>query len=331
MVISLESQNIKRKRVTPFEFDLKVINKFSFDISHIPFIMGLVIFSLLFSTGSIMVWPQRPVSMDPTRVILPIHSADLDSRYAIDNYTYSKIKSYYTIHKLYPGDNPSLLAIKYGITRETLFSINRVNSVSEFELLTEVKIPVTDGILHDLEVNDTLDDLSLKYGVTRESIFSINGLKSESLSGLDSVFVPGVIVDDNLWRTDLERYFVYPLAGVISKRFGNYTNSITGLTSFYEGIDITPGGDDSVSAAREGQVSRIGYNSNYGNYIYIDHSGGYRTLYAHLADISVSLYERVEQGDVIATVGDSGYTSRKKLFFSLFKRGESIDPVDYLK
>lgn len=331
MVISLESQNVKRKRVTGPNINFGFITNISFDISHIPFIIGLVIFSLLFSSGSIIFWPDRPVSMDLSSVKLPTHNADLVSRYAIDNYTYNKIKSYYTMNKLYPGDTPSLLAIKYDISRETLMNVNRVHSITEFELLNKIKIPVTDGFLHIVNSKDTLESLSLFYGVSKESIFRINGLSSESLLGLEEIFIPGIKVDGDLWRTDLYKYFIYPMDGLISKRFGNHTNTITGLTTYYEGIDISPGESEHVYASRGGQVSRIGYNSNYGNYIYLDHSGGFRTLYAHLADIDVSVFDRVGQGDVIASVGDSGYTSQKKLFFSLFKRDESIDPEGYLK
>jgi murein DD-endopeptidase MepM/ murein hydrolase activator NlpD len=68
-----------------------------------------------------------------------------------------------------------------------------------------------------------------------------------------------------------------------------------------------------VVASAGGTVVKVvtGLERSYGNHVVIRHSGGYRTLYAHLKDGSVQVREgqSVRKGQVIARVGASGLSS----------------------
>ena len=81
--------------------------------------------------------------------------------------------------------------------------------------------------------------------------------------------------------------------------------------------DIAPRGGDCVVAMKAGvaYVHDLGlhqdhYHHSFGNYITIDHGNGEYSHYAHLATgtVVVSNGERVEQGQALARVGNSGYT-----------------------
>lgn len=74
-------------------------------------------------------------------------------------------------------------------------------------------------------------------------------------------------------------------------------------------IDLNRDGDlgDTVVASYGGTVKTSTYSSNtgYGNYIVIDHGGGWETLYAHLQSRSVSAGQSVQIGQKIGAVGNS--------------------------
>jgi murein DD-endopeptidase MepM/ murein hydrolase activator NlpD len=80
----------------------------------------------------------------------------------------------------------------------------------------------------------------------------------------------------------------------------------------------------------EGRVAMTGYNSNYGKYIILTHPEGFQSLYGHLASFNVGKGERVEQGQVIGKMGNTGYSTGTHLHFSIFKKGEPVDPFSYL-
>lgn len=334
MVISLESQNVKNKRVKSFDFSLpsflKNIN-ISFDLINLPFILGLFIYSVLFSNGFSLFIPKYSRSVEIQKVILPLNGVEILNNKEIENFSGINNQSYFEYRKIYKGDTLSSLSIKYNVSIQSILNVNKIQDITKIDDFTSLKIPYRDGYLHRLTAKDSLESLSNKYGVEVKEIFTANGLKSENIKGLLELYIPMVKPEDYGWKSNLDKFLIYPTKGSISKRYGLHTNSITGLTSFYEGIDFTPGSDLKVFASKPGFISLIGYSPNYGNYVYIDHSGGLRTLYAHLENITVGLRDRVDQGDLIAEIGSSGFTSSKKLFFAVLRSDESVDPEKLLK
>lgn len=86
---------------------------------------------------------------------------------------------------------------------------------------------------------------------------------------------------------------------------------------------------DTVVAAAAGKVTRVANegNTSYGRWIEIDHGGGYRTRYAHLASQSVSVGQMVAQGKKIGTVGSTGGSSGPHLHYEQRKDGVAVRPV----
>lgn len=72
-------------------------------------------------------------------------------------------------------------------------------------------------------------------------------------------------------------------------------------------------------------------NATYGNVVKIKHDNGYYTLYAHLKEVNVKLNQRVEKGQVIGCMGDSGYAFGAHLHFEVRnEKNVRIDPTPYL-
>ena len=69
----------------------------------------------------------------------------------------------------------------------------------------------------------------------------------------------------------------------------------------------------------------------YGLTVEIDHGNGFLTRYAHLKDITVSVGDSVEQGQVIGYVGSTGNAERAMLRFELRIDGVAYNPRYYLE
>jgi len=125
--------------------------------------------------------------------------------------------------------------------------------------------------------------------------------------------------------------FAWPLEGnwPISSRFGP-RRSPGGIGSTnHQGIDIAAPGGTPILAAADGIVVQSFWNGGFGNFILIDHGGGYRTAYAHNSRNIVSTGDRVVQGQVIGYVGTTGNSTGNHLHFEIRRNGVPVDPLLY--
>ncbi len=127
-----------------------------------------------------------------------------------------------------------------------------------------------------------------------------------------------------------EPIFIWPAekCATITASFG--TNPINGI--FHGEIDISgdnAAGSEIVSSA-DGTVSEAGYTVPLGNYIVIDHGNGYETSYSHCQELYVKAGDSVRQGDLIATIGNTGMATGYFLGFSISKDDVKVDPALYL-
>ena len=116
--------------------------------------------------------------------------------------------------------------------------------------------------------------------------------------------------------------------GSVVARFGNQTNPTLKTVTQNPGIDIAVRSGTPIIAVGDGRVARIWWLVSYGNLIILDHGGGYRTIYAHLADIRVTEGQEVKEGDVIATSGETLDGSR--LHFEIWKERDKQNPEQWL-
>lgn len=101
------------------------------------------------------------------------------------------------------------------------------------------------------------------------------------------------------------------------------------MRQFHTGIDIPKAKDTAVYATGNGVVIRKGYCSGYGYFIEIQHSGEFRSFYAHLSRTLVNTGDLVEIAQQIACVGNSGVSTGSHLHYEVRKGKRFLNPVEW--
>ncbi len=121
-----------------------------------------------------------------------------------------------------------------------------------------------------------------------------------------------------------------PSSGRISSGFGSRSSPTEGASSYHQGIDIPASTGSAIVAAAAGTVVIATYSSSAGNYVMLSHGGGVYTVYMHCSSLNVSEGQSVSQGQTIAKVGSTGYSTGAHLHFGIRSGGKYINPSNYV-
>lgn len=119
--------------------------------------------------------------------------------------------------------------------------------------------------------------------------------------------------------------------GRIIANFGKIVHPEYKTTIVNNGIDIESPNGTPVKSVAAGIVEFVGRMRGYGKLMIVNHYGGYLTIYAHLNDSYMEKGVRVNEGQVIASVGESGSLDGNKLHFEIRFENNALDPIDWLK
>jgi len=124
----------------------------------------------------------------------------------------------------------------------------------------------------------------------------------------------------------LKGKLVWPVEGRIGMPFGA-VQADGKLRS--RGVLISASAGADVHAIASGQVVFADWLRGFGLLLIIDHGKGYMSLYGYNRSLFREVGDRVEAGDLIATVGDSGGRERSGLYLELRKDGRPFDPAPW--
>lgn len=113
--------------------------------------------------------------------------------------------------------------------------------------------------------------------------------------------------------------------------FGVRVDPFTGRPALHTGLDFSGPFLTPIRSTAPGIVSFTGVRTGYGNTIEIDHGGGFKTRYAHLAAISVHIGERVAVGQRIGAMGSTGRSTGVHLHYEVWVNGVAKNPVPFVK
>jgi len=117
----------------------------------------------------------------------------------------------------------------------------------------------------------------------------------------------------------------WPAAGTVTSGFGYRWGKL------HAGIDIANSTGTPIKAAKSGTVIVAGYDGGgYGNWIIMDHGGGFSTVYGHMSRLRVSEGQSVKQGDRIGDMGSTGHSTGPHLHFETRVGGTAKNPTGYL-
>jgi septal ring factor EnvC (AmiA/AmiB activator) len=122
----------------------------------------------------------------------------------------------------------------------------------------------------------------------------------------------------------------WPATGQVVTPFGVQRHPQFGTVVFRRGIEIAAATGSAVRAVSAGQVAYADWYKGYGQLVIVEHGGGVYSLYGHLARIDAAAGSRVQRGQVIGLVGDTGSLKGPKLYFELRANGEAQDPQAWL-
>jgi len=282
-----------------------------------------------------------------------------------DNYKFKKAKPsvWVVFRKVLSGLIASLsMAVLYYVIFALVFSTDEERRLRQENRMYEREFPALEEKSRMLA--DVVEGLSIRDDRIYEEIFHASapnmdpGSSLDYLTGLDTIpdkdivkRSEGRLVALEARADEVERNFrdiiamlqkkdvsIPPMSNPLKDISFAQVGASTGdrVNPFYKvkiahnGLDLIAAAGEPVHAAADGVVSDITKSrKGLGNVVTIDHGGGYRTRYAHLADIEVYKGRSVKRGARIGYVGMSGNSFAPHLHYEVLKDTLVLDPVHH--
>ena len=116
-----------------------------------------------------------------------------------------------------------------------------------------------------------------------------------------------------------------------SSGFGVRLDPFTGQPAFHSGQDFAGAFLTPVEATAPGVVSFTGARSGYGNTVEIDHGHGFKTRYAHLETILVTVGQQVALGQKLGAMGSTGRSTGPHVHYEVWVNGRAQNPMRFVK
>lgn len=198
---------------------------------------------------------------------------------------------------------------------ERLIDVTKINGEEfDFSAIPAVGGPGTLGETYQApEIQSVLDKLASKID-----------RREQQLEVLDDLLLANKIKTDTFVAgRPIKR-------GWMSSRYGKRTDPFNGRLAWHAGVDFAGKQGSDVIAVASGVVTWASNRYGYGKLVEINHGNGYKTRYAHGAEIKVKLGDVVRKGDVVAAMGSSGRSTGPHVHFEVYKNGRTVDPAAYL-
>jgi murein DD-endopeptidase MepM/ murein hydrolase activator NlpD len=231
-------------------------------------------------------------------------------------------------YKVLQGDTLSGIARKLGLA---IVDIAMLNSLESRDFIVEGQLlRVPGGIIsHLVREGETLWSISERYRVPLKELACLNSLADENLLPAgEELIIPAPVREDSYYPISRGQVsgvkLSWPVAGWISSPFGMRDGRP------HEGIDLAANQGEPIKAARSGRVVYSDSMGTYGLTVIVDHGDGMSTLYAHASSLLVIAGDRVDEGQTIALVGNTGRSTGPHLHLEVRYHGQPLDPLLFL-
>ena len=249
------------------------------------------------------------------------------------------------------GEDPlevvTLNEVKINLLREIMKEMNKISGVVTPKLVAEIKVTtddngnsvkqtvyVTKKVLNISIIHLDAKQMALKYKFNDEQNKMLDELMGEEYDDLWNKLIGDSVKSypsgGSFVGTGI---FIWPLTvdGTITSYFGTRSDPITGEISTHGGTDIAAPQGTPILAAAYGTVVAATWHNGYGYYVKIKHNNTYSTLYGHCSELRVSAGQKVKQGQLIAKVGSTGYSTGPHLHYEVIQNGVRVDALLFYK
>lgn len=140
--------------------------------------------------------------------------------------------------------------------------------------------------------------------------------------------------DNNVFDGATGGLLNYPVNGRITSAYGYRVHPIYGYYGLHNGTDFGAGCGSGLFAGANGTVVERYYDSVYGNRLFVNvgsvNGANLTLVYNHASRYSVGVGDKVKRGQVVGSVGDTGWSTGCHLHFTVLKNGNPVDPENYL-
>lgn len=193
---------------------------------------------------------------------------------------------------------------------------------------THISVPQLDirpdGEKKKVDLKDSGSSQSTKR---RATVLSVNSQTTTSNKDEDKPSLAKLLENINSFKVrvdEMKPKVAKPAEGSFTSGYGMRWGSL------HTGIDIANSNGTPILAVMDGIVTDSGPVSGYGNWIKIKHNDGSVSLYGHMESLYVSVGQSVSAGDVIAGMGNLGFSTGTHLHFEIHLDGVTpVDPVPW--
>lgn len=250
-------------------------------------------------------------------------------------------------HVVMPGDTLSEISVIYSVPISRLASLNKTAPPHTIYVGQEILLarPPAAPDHYRIAAGDTFLGIAFRYGLTLDELRSRNPtVDPEAILVGQTLAVATTIAPKPHKRPHIaanvrsqiasaatvpersQAGFGWPVEGDVVDRFGERSNG-----SRHDGINIKAALGSTVRASEGGIVVYAGQSvPGMGRMIMIRHADGYFTAYGHNDMVLVETGQRVDRGQPIAKVGQSGAVGSPQLHFEIRRGSDAIDPLDHL-
>lgn len=251
-------------------------------------------------------------------------------------YTYTLNEEYISLQKKYHNEVYSFKVVS-SINEDQSDQLDKLRQKTEdidqkLHIISELQLKVEEMVGLNNSINN-YDPISQNSGLMGDSSNSLL-FKMDELS----IILDQRVDDLNNLITDVNSRLKYldakpnkmPTTGRITSKYGWRKNPFGRGTEFHYGLDIANNYNTVIKAAGKGVVTFAGYTSGYGRIVIISHGFGYESVYGHNKKLYVKVGDKVEKGEKIAAMGNTGRSTGPHLHFEIRYYGKRVNPSTIL-
>jgi murein DD-endopeptidase MepM/ murein hydrolase activator NlpD len=162
------------------------------------------------------------------------------------------------------------------------------------------------------QMEEELENLEFEVASQEDSLQELTTLIEDRKSVLDST--PAI----------------WPTRGWITSSFGYRKSPFTGKRRMHYGVDIASRRGTPIVSTARGIITFSGVKGNYGKVVVINHGYGFSTIYGHNSVNLVKAGDRVERGDLIAYLGNTGRSTAPHVHYEVRQNRTPVNPTYYM-